>query len=158
MVYTYPVIAEQPQDTCVRLGETAVLAAPIEASGTGPAIYLWFRNGMYFAGPFVDDPVLTIPDVEPGDAGLYVATIYFESACVTRSVPAELTAGGCCTVPGDLDDDGDVDLIDFARFQGCFDPGGGPEAECTCGDLDGDDDIDLSDYGRWEATFEGPAG
>jgi hypothetical protein len=156
-VYAYPVLVEEPQDTCARPGETAVLSAPIEAGGAGPAVYLWFKDGMYFDGPFIDDPELTLTNVQPSDAGLYVATIYFESACVTNSRQAELTVGDCCTSPGDLDDDGDVDLTDFARFQACFGPGGGLEAGCTCGDLNSDDDIDLADYGQWEAAFGGPA-
>ncbi len=49
---------------------------------------------------------------------------------------------------GDLDLDGDVDLLDFAEFQVCF-TGAGKSSmapHCGCFDFDGDDDIDMSDY------------
>jgi len=63
---------------------------------------------------------------------------------------------------GDMDQDGDVDLIDFLTFAGCF-AGGGittPPASCTpdeleCSDLDGDGDVDLADFVTFANSFTG---
>ncbi|GJM25275.1 MAG: hypothetical protein DHS20C16_16900 [Phycisphaerae bacterium] len=56
---------------------------------------------------------------------------------------------------GDLDEDGDVDLLDFAEFQTCFT---GSDAStmashCGCFDFDGDDDVDQSDFEVIESEF-----
>ena len=49
--------------------------------------------------------------------------------------------------PGDLDEDGDVDLSDYIWFQSCF-TGSAGETSASCGaaDLDGDGDVDLADF------------
>lgn len=60
-------------------------------------------------------------------------------------------------MPGDFDNDGDVDLTDFGSFQLCFTGGGGgPIAPgCEAGDFDGDDDVDLSDFGSFQLAYTG---
>jgi len=67
-----------------------------------------------------------------------------------------LTLEGQC-LPGDLDDDGDVDLDDYAAFFQCLTgPDGGPVIfDCLRGDFDGDDDIDLLDFAAFQAVFDG---
>ena len=48
---------------------------------------------------------------------------------------------------GDLNLDGDVDLVDFNQFQACLDgPESGLAPGCICADLDMDDDVDLADF------------
>jgi len=49
---------------------------------------------------------------------------------------------------GDIDLDGDVDLLDFAEIQSCRTIGGGEPmlSACGCFDFDGDDDVDDADY------------
>ncbi len=56
---------------------------------------------------------------------------------------------------GDLDDDGDVDLVDFEAWQGCMTgPGAAPyPAGCGAFDFDGDSDIDLDDFAAFQAVF-----
>jgi acetyl esterase/lipase len=59
--------------------------------------------------------------------------------------------------PGDLDDDGDVDLVDYARLCACW---SGPaqlpaESSCSGADLDGDKNVDLADVAVFEACFGG---
>ena len=60
--------------------------------------------------------------------------------------------------PGDCDADGDVDLRDFARIQGCIsESGGGPiSALCHCADLQGDGDIDPLDFAEFPPNMNGP--
>lgn len=58
----------------------------------------------------------------------------------------------------DFDDDGDVDLTDFAQFQTCFN---GPNRPARPGcvidaDCDNDTDVDLDDFSSFQACFNGP--
>ncbi|MBN1513818.1 MAG: endonuclease/exonuclease/phosphatase family protein [Phycisphaerae bacterium] len=56
---------------------------------------------------------------------------------------------------GDFDLDGDVDLADFAAFQGCF--GSAYTPECLPADLTGlDRQITLADYVEFASRFTGP--
>ena len=66
--------------------------------------------------------------------------------------------------PGDLDEDGDVDLLDFAGFLACLagpqvttPPGGCSAATFTACDFDHDGDVDLADFGAFTSDFTGPA-
>ena len=45
---------------------------------------------------------------------------------------------------GDADGDGDVDLLDFAKLQECFN--GPSSVACKCLDMDNDNDVDLADF------------
>ncbi len=57
-------------------------------------------------------------------------------------------------VPGDCDEDGDVDLADYACFFECESGvGGGVDPNCETYDFDVDDDVDLTDWGRFQVLF-----
>jgi len=58
----------------------------------------------------------------------------------------------------DFDDDGDVDLTDFAHFQTCFNGPNRPYAQSDCADADPDHDrdVDLSDFALFQGCFNGP--
>ncbi len=56
---------------------------------------------------------------------------------------------------GDFDEDGDVDLGDYAAFQVCFGGEGPLGGECAPGDFDADGALDLFDYSGFEANFTG---
>jgi len=58
---------------------------------------------------------------------------------------------------GDCNDDGGVDLFDFAGLNNCLTgPGGGVgELPCPCLDLDHDEDVDIMDLAAFQAAFEG---
>ena len=60
-------------------------------------------------------------------------------------------------VPGDFDDDGDVDLEDFGLFQMCLTgPGIAQEDErCKPARLDIDEDVDADDFGIFQACLSG---
>ena len=67
----------------------------------------------------------------------------------------------CNVPPQDEDADGDVDLMDFGKFQNCFNgpnriwkPVIGPS--CACFDNDDDGDVDLMDFGTFQTCFNGP--
>lgn len=52
---------------------------------------------------------------------------------------------------GDLDDDGDVDALDFAQWSACFGRSGLPRSDpCAGADLDRDEDVDLDDYALFQ--------
>ncbi len=57
----------------------------------------------------------------------------------------------------DLDDDGDVDLDDYALYLDCVtDPVADPvPPECAPGDHDNDGDVDLTDFGALQRAFTG---
>ncbi|MCA9249792.1 MAG: hypothetical protein R3E58_01080 [Phycisphaerae bacterium] len=63
-----------------------------------------------------------------------------------------------CT-DSDPDDDGDVDLVDFAAFQQCFGVSSIDQfaIDCLCSfDSDNDGDIDLTDFDSFAAGITGP--
>ena len=58
----------------------------------------------------------------------------------------------------DFDQDGDVDLADFAIFAACFNGPNRPPAgpNCDAADFDNDNDVDLADFAIFAACFNGP--
>jgi hypothetical protein len=64
------------------------------------------------------------------------------------------------SAPGDLDDDGHVDLRDYSYFLNCFSGSNLPYADpaCALADLNLDGDADLEDAGRLISGLTGPAG
>jgi len=61
-------------------------------------------------------------------------------------------------LPGDFDDDGDVDQADFVQFEACFTGAdAGPIAPaCEPGDFDGDGDIDCLDFNWFAQAWTEP--
>lgn len=68
-------------------------------------------------------------------------------------------AGPACadlSMPGDADNDGDVDLFDAAAYFDCVTgPGGGVPIDCATFDFDDDQDVDFEDYSGLQAAFTG---
>jgi hypothetical protein len=60
-------------------------------------------------------------------------------------------------IPGDFDQDGDIDMIDFGRLQGCISGLGTPQnrPECQSAKLDPDDDVDSDDLRLFTACISG---
>ena len=61
-------------------------------------------------------------------------------------------------IPGDLDDDGDVDVDDLDLFAGCMHGPDIPELSQPCGrgHFDLDPDLDLNDFLGFQIEFTGP--
>lgn len=58
--------------------------------------------------------------------------------------------------PGDCEDDGDVDLFDYDKFEMCLTgPDGSVSVECRCFDIDGSGAIDISDFAAKQRAFTG---
>jgi hypothetical protein len=60
--------------------------------------------------------------------------------------------------PGDFDRDGDVDQVDFGRFQSCYVGPGVEQTQPACMEarLDADVDVDLDDFAVFQACMSGP--
>ncbi len=76
----------------------------------------------------------------------------------SNGIPDECESG---SPPGDFNDDGVVDLLDFELFAGCMagpdistPPPGCDESTFTDTDLDHDSDTDLADFAIWSRLFE----
>lgn len=74
------------------------------------------------------------------------------------SVPFTIRLANANVSAADFDCDGDVDLVDFGHFRGCFNGSNCPPAGSDCGDadLDFDDDVDLLDFAVFRGCFNGP--
>jgi len=61
-------------------------------------------------------------------------------------------------IPGDFDNDKDVDQYDFGRFQACFSGPGIDQLDPLCGPatLDPDTDVDEADFAIFAACLTGP--
>ena len=101
---------------------------------TMPPDYNQALSGQVYEGVF-DTEVFTNPPANPELQVTYTA----------NSVIVEALA----STPGDCDDDGDVDLIDYACFHGCLTgPAGGLLPGCEPFDFDADNDVDLLDFAQ----------
>ena len=67
--------------------------------------------------------------------------------------PQWISIGGT----GDSEQDGDVDMHDFAEFLACYTgPGGSVSPVCAFADFDADCDVDLDDWGGFMLALTGP--
>ncbi len=150
-------ITGQPSDQTVAPGGTASFS--ITATGSGTLSYQWQKNGVdivnggHYSG--ATTATLTISTADLSDAASY--------ECVVTGDCGSLTSGQADliidvpTVPGDFDNDGDVDSTDFGFFAGCIT---GPEAaqtspSCAKARMDVDEDVDQSDFGLFQRCYSG---
>ncbi len=114
---------------------------------------VWSRNGPWAPRLFLWDGVVTtqlttttgkFPSLHAqqiaweGAGGLYLADLLW-------------------IADGDCNEDGKVDLIDYADFEGCLlGPTSAVTPECTCFDLDASGYVDLADFAKFQPVFTGP--
>jgi hypothetical protein len=75
---------------------------------------------------------------------------------ISRTIAVEVQVK---PIPGDFDDDHDVDQQDFGSFQVCYSGSGVIQTDPACqgADLDGDNDVDAADFAIFQGCFRGPA-
>jgi hypothetical protein len=79
-------------------------------------------------------------------------------SCPGTPAGTPVGSDGCPpTAPADFDADGDVDLVDYGAFLGCYNGPGRPPAAAGCDatDFNADGDVDLSDYGEFLDCYNG---
>ena len=91
-----------------------------------------WQNAIGQADHFSDGDILTIQTMYP-----------------SLSLPCE-------SFIGDLDNDDDADVADYAIFQRCFDDSTGGRAECSCADKNVDEFIDQQDTTAFIEALHGP--
>jgi len=88
--------------------------------------------------------------------GLLARCQLFDQPADTTQIGELFTSLISAPLPGDFDDDTDVDLDDFASFQACLaGPGAAVGPGCQSGDMDLDNDLDLRDFHRFGLAFTG---
>jgi hypothetical protein len=92
--------------------------------------------------------------------GNYSATITISDPNSTNgseTILVNLTVLGL-VIPGDFDNDKDVDQADFGRFQACYTGNGYEQTEPSCAKarLDYDNDVDQADFTLFAACMTGP--
>ncbi|NLX23269.1 MAG: hypothetical protein GXY55_16580 [Phycisphaerae bacterium] len=148
-------VIEQPQSQAVGLHGTAVLTAT--GTGAGTLSYHWQRDGIDLdngAGVTgVATPTLQIADFGPWGAGDYRCVVTAECG----SVFSETARLDVFSPPGDFDEDGDVDLDDFAGLQQCM-GSMAPFADPACAsvDLSANDWVDYADLNLFLRCLTGP--
>ncbi|HNQ23332.1 MAG TPA: beta-propeller fold lactonase family protein [Phycisphaerae bacterium] len=114
------------------------------------------------------DDLLFVTDNSDGPTGVYSFTIGAGGALTQNGAllstsgisPRSIATWAPPPVPGDLDDDGDVDIDDFALFVDCMSgpevttppPGCAPDV-FDAANLDTDADVDLGDFAEFENAF-----
>jgi len=76
-----PSIAQQPTNTTVIAGSTVTFTVGV--SGPGPITYQWLYNGNVMPGQ--TSSVLTRPNVQPSQAGLYSCVVFNPSSAIISS-------------------------------------------------------------------------
>ncbi len=157
------VLAEQPHDTCAETGSAATFTANATAEGQD-LYYYWHKDGAYLSdGGNISgskSSVLTVSGVTSTDAGQYGVRI-LSMNCTLDSQLATLTVDDCPPCAhgnlGDMDGDGDHDLVDLQLFTVCFGADITVYEDCACANIDDTNDIvDLSDWQALETILAGP--
>ena len=148
-------IGSEPSSVQVAYASQAAFA--VGASGAGTLTYEWRLNGVAIAdNDDISGSATSSLQIiaRPEYAGAYDVVVTGECGSAT-SVAAQLSL---LPVPGDFDEDGDVDQEDYAHMQECFSGTAVVQEDPACLDADfnGDLDVDLDDYGPFEDCFSGP--
>ena len=152
-----PRILVQPRDDCGEVGGSVTLQAQLTSPAT---MYVqWRKEGGSAVGA---GSSLTISDLELADAGEYYAYAFTLSpTCTAESDHATVTVATSTTCwassPGDVDNDGDYDLVDMEWFTRCYGSDTTGDFCCSCANIDNSNDVvDMDDWAALEALISGP--
>jgi hypothetical protein len=141
----------------------AVNDLDLEVEAPGGELYLGnvFSGGVSVTGGAKDDRNnVEQVHIESPETGLWqvrvVAAAVNEGTQGYALVATGDVYGGLPFGDGDFDEDGDVDLEDFAAFAECF--GSAGVGGCMPGRMVEGDTIDLDDFGAFQAAMTGPLG
>jgi hypothetical protein len=145
-----PEVTSEPSSIIVEEGATATL--DVVASEAAPTSAAWQKNG----GAVTDDDRvagsltsrLTISDVTPGDAGTYAVACGSDTS---QDVTITVVPPPACL--GDLDADGDTDVLDFAIFIPAFGSALGDPQYLPDADFDSSGTIDVLDFALFAPDF-----
>lgn len=146
-IKTATAITQHPQSQDV--AETGTAVFNVVATGQGSLTYRWQKNGTdlsdggHYSG--CGTATLTISNCDAGDEADYRCVVTGECGAAT-SIEASLTITGPPPIPGDYDNDGDVDQTDFAHLQACFSGESVPQEGEACASARLDGDLDVDDY------------
>ena len=79
-----PIITQQPQSQTVARGGSVTLS--VSYTGTGPFRFQWRRNGVNIPGGTND--TLTLPNIQPADAGDYTVIVYTDAGAALSDAAA----------------------------------------------------------------------
>lgn len=151
-----PTVTTHPSNQIVDKGQTASFS--VSADGSDPLSYQWLKNGSNLVNggniSGATTATLQISNCWNGDEGGYRCSVSNDYGSVLSN-PATLTV---ISPPPDLDEDGDVDMVDFGLFQVCLTGLSVPVTDPDCYDarLDGDGDVDQNDVSIFLACMSGP--
>jgi hypothetical protein len=145
--------------------DTAVIGAHYDdhAGGTNAgSAYVFVRS----TGVWIPQAKLRASDAAESDEFGYSVSVSGDTAVIGAFFDDNaggLNAGSAyvfdlhCSIPGDLDGNGVVDLADFVLFADCINgPIGVPAGNCTgAADLNHDGFVDLADFALFQAAFPG---
>jgi hypothetical protein len=136
-------ITDWPADGVVEYGTSSSLGSTASSSGLATNHQLTISG--LSARPYYYRVLSAENNPDPGGTRLYM-----RSPIRTFSV--------LHLVPGDMDDDCDVDQMDFGRFQACYSGSGIPQTapECFGARLDTDEDVDPDDFTIFIRCLSGP--
>lgn len=133
-----PLTVDAGADRQILLGRAARLDGST-SGGTPPFLVQWSPADS------LDDPQALDPVASPTTTTLYTLTVT-DATNNAQNDSVLVTVAGT-NIPGDLDEDGDVDQTDFGMFQACFTGPDIPQNDPACmwTRLDDDDDVDADD-------------
>ena len=149
-------VSQHPANQTVTLGQAAQFTAA--GTGDGTLTYQWQKNSANITnGGQVSGATTTtlqIAATVAGDAGSYRCVI--TGGCGSTATNAATLVVNTVTQPGDFDNDGDVDLVDFAVLQKCL-AVTSPASDPTCAptDLNADGAIDKLDVNKFSGCRSG---
>jgi hypothetical protein len=90
-----PAIAVGPSDVVTFPGGTASLHVAVDPAYPLPCQFKWRKNGTDIPG--ATQPTLTLPDIQPGDAGTYTVLVSSEVGTAADHATLSLSAGNLYT-------------------------------------------------------------